>query len=210
MGQGEPPFSVRIEDTIVKEIKEGLRAIGRYCPNDLVKNAREKESKVKNSNNKELPNEFIQLDKEIKIDAEDENIKKFSETILKFVESIAHFFEKLSGLRFEINSAGSFPLGNKIEAIDEFDFVLEWINMPKELTELGFWQMWDFDYNRRSDRNSPGITRCLFEILLLEIQDVEKVTVTTLIQKKFATNLVILWECSYCINMRLAWTLHFL
>ena len=199
MGQGEPPFPVHIEDTIVKEIKEGLRAIGRYCPNDLVKNAREKESKVKNSNNKELPNEFIQLDKEMKIDAEDENIKKFSETILKFVENIAHFFEKLSGLRFEINSAGSFPLGNKIEAIDEFDFVLEWINMPKELTELGFWQMQNLDYNRRSDRNYPGmITRCLFEKLLLEIQDVEKVTVTTLIQKKFATNLVILWECSYC------------
>ena len=63
---------------------------------------------------------------------------KISKSLVKLFESIAHFFEKLSGLRFEINSAGSFPLGNKIEAIDEFDFVLEWINMPKELTELGF------------------------------------------------------------------------
>ena len=198
MGQGELPFRIDIEDTIVKEIKESLRPIARYCPDEIVKNAREKESKVKKSNKKELPNVFIQLDNEIKIDVEDGHIKEFSETILKFVEGIALFFEKISGLTFKINPAGSFPLGNKIEQIDEFDFVLEWINMPKELADLYFLEFEALQYCRTPANNSPGmIITSLFRELSFDLQDVEKVTINTLIQKKFATNLVILWECSY-------------
>ena len=195
MGQGEPPFPINIEDTIVKEIKERLKPIGRYCPDEIVKNAREKESKVKKPNNKELPNVFIQLDNEIKIDIEDGHIKEFSETILKFVEGIAHLFQKLSGLRFNIYRAGSFPLGNKIEQIDEFDFVMEWIDFPKELMELHFSEFRRFYYRRRSVTNYPGM---IIRQLLLEFQDVEKVSIKTLIQKRFAMNLVISWKCSYC------------
>ena len=195
MGQGEPPFPIDIEDIIVKEIKERLKSIGRYCPDEIVKNAREKERKVKKSNNKDLPNVFIQIDNEIKIDIQDGHIKEFSETVLKFVEGIAHFFQKLSGLRFVINPAGSFPLGNKIEQIDEFDFVLEWVNLPKELTKLHLSEIREFYYRRRSVINYPGM---IIWQLLLEFQDIESVSIKTLIQKRFAMNLVISWKCSYC------------
>ena len=182
-------------DTIVKEIRKSFRDIGRYCPEDIVKKARVKENKLKKPGNKEISNLLIQLDDGIKINIEDGHVKKFSNTILEFVKGITHFIEELSGLKFKINPAGSFPLGNKIEHIDEFDFVLEWINMPKKLTELTLREIGDLYFKVGPLINYSGMK---IRQLLLECQDVENITIKTLIQKKFAMNLVVSWKCSSC------------
>ena len=195
MGQGEAPFHFRTRNDIVEEVQESLRNIGRCCPDYIVKNAREKESTIKKPANKELSNVFVQLDNEIKINTKDGQIKEFSETILKFVKGIAHFIELLSGLKFKINPAGSFPLGNKIEHIDEFDFVLEWIDMPKKLKEFSVQEIGNLYFKRGPVKYYPGM---IIRKLLLKCQNVDNITIKTLIQKGFAMNLVISWECSYC------------
>ena len=189
------PFHFGKGNYIVEEVKESLGDIGRYCPNYIVRNAREKGNTMKKPANKELSNLFIQLDNELKVDIEDEQIKEFSETILKFVKGIAQFIELSSGLKFKINPAGSFPLGNKIEHIDEFDFVLEWNDIPKSLTEFSVKEIGNLYFRRGPLKYYPGI---LIRELLLKCQNVDNITIKTLIQKTFAMNLVISWECSYC------------
>ena len=161
----------------------------------MVKNARERKSTVKTSNKNELASLLIQLDNEIKIDTEDDHIKEFSETVLKFVKGIAHYICKLSGLLFTVNPAGSFPVGNKIVQIDEFDFVLEWIDTPNELLKLSLQEIDDLYFKKDPVVHYPGM---IIRQLMLECQDVDNVTIKTLIQKRFAMNLVISWDCLYC------------
>ena len=192
MGHKVKSWDFQIEGDIVERVKESLRDIGRYCPDCIVKKARGKESTMKQPDNKELPNALIQFDNEIKIDIDNRHIQEFSEAILKFVKGIAHFIEKSTGLLFKINPAGSFPLGNKIEEIDEFDFVLEWINMPKKLMELPLQDICDISIKPDSF-HYPGM---VIRQLLLECQYVDNVTITILTQKRFAMNLVISWKCS--------------
>ena len=192
MGRKVKSWDFQIEGDIVERVKESLRYIGGYCPDSIVKKAREKESTVKQPVNKELPNALIQLDNEIKIDIDNEHMQEFSEAILKFVKGISLFIEKSTGLLFKINPAGSFPLGNKIEEIDEFDFVLECINMPKTLMELPLQDIRDISF-KPDHFHYPGM---IIRPLLLECQYVDNVTITTLIQKRFAMNLVISWKCS--------------
>ena len=90
------------------------------------------------------------LDREIQIDIKDQGIKKFGNEVLLFVETIVKCFE-IYEPKFRVTLAGSFPLGLKIEEMDEFDFVFEWINMPEQLTEI-----WEY----RSEgyyKNTKGI-----------------------------------------------------
>ena len=194
MGQGEAPWHFQIDAVVVEEAIKSFRHIGRYCPEDIVKKTRGKYGTVKKPGNKGISELLVQLDNEIKIDIEDEHVKKFSNAILKFVKAITHFIEELSGLKFKISPAGSFPLGNKIEQIDEFDFVLEWINMPKRLTELTLRDLGHLYLNTVDPlRAFHGM---IIHQLLLECQEVENITIKTLIQKRFAMNLVISWKCS--------------
>ena len=195
MGQGEVTWNFRRKDAIVKEVRKSFRDIGRYCPEDIVKKSRGNKRRVKKPGNKEISNLLIQLDNEIKVNIEDGHVKKFSNTILKFVKGITYFIEESSGLLFKINPAGSFPLGNKIEHIDEFDFVLEWINVPKELTELTILEIGNLYFKEGTLIEYP---RMIIHQLLLECLDVENITIKTLIQKKFAMNLVISWKCLSC------------
>ena len=186
-----------------------MRDIGRYCPDYIVKSAREKKSTFKTPKNNESSNLFIQLDNEIKIDIEDDHIKEFSETILKFVKTIADIICKLSGLLFKVNPAGSFPMGNKIGQIDEFDFVLEWIDMPKDLTNLSLQEISSLYFERGPVKRPYKEMIHIREIhypdmiirqIFLECQDVDNITIKTLIQKRFAMNLIISWGCLNCHN----------
>ena len=70
-------------------------------------------------------NDFIKLDHEMRIEKDDEGVKRFADIVFLFVESLAEIIGLyLNELELTVTLAGSFPLNLKILNLDEFDFVL--------------------------------------------------------------------------------------
>ena len=188
---------------MVKKVEASLANIGGYCPKDILKNAREK-----NHSEKELFRDYLEtvlenLDREILIDIKDEGIKKFGNAVQFFVEKVIGCFEKLCGLKFTVTPAGSFPLGLKIEEIDEFDFVLNWSNMPKQVHELSRNEI-EFFF-KENFKNTTGIA---LQVILSKCKNTGKVSIERLTCQEAAINLILSWlcpgGCRHYISMDLA------
>ena len=124
----------------------------------------------------------------MQIDIDNEGIKRFGNEVLLFVKAVIDCLETLYGLKFRITPKGSFPLGLKIEEMDKFDFTLEWINMPEQVSELSKEEL-DFIF-KENTKNTIGIA---IQSILLECKSTGKVSVEGLTCKESAINIMLSW-----------------
>ena len=177
--------TISVDRNLVENVEATLRNIGGYCPSDIVAKAREKNPCITNADPDDLETLLENLDREIQIDIKDQGIKKFGNEVLLFVETIVKCFE-IYEPKFRVTPAGSFPLGLKIEEMDEFDFVLEWINMPEQLTEI-------CEYSSEGYyKNTKGIP---LHVILSKCKNTGKVSIERLTCQKPAINIVLSWSC---------------
>ena len=189
--------TISVDRNLVENVEATLRNIGGYCPSDIVAKAREKNPCITNADPDDLETLLENLDREIQIDIKDQGIKKFGNEVLLFVETIVKCFE-IYGLKFRVTPAGSFPLGLKIEEMDEFDFVLEWINVPEQLTEI-------CEYSSEGYyKNTKGIP---LHVILSKCKNTGKVSIERLTCQKPAINIVLSWSCQEAVSTVLAWIL---
>ena len=177
--------TISVDRNLVENVEAILRNIGGYCPSDIVAKAREKNPCITNADPDDLETLLENLDREIQIDIKDQGIKKFGNEVLLFVETIIKCFERY-GLTFRVKPAGSFPLGLKIEEMDEFDFALEWINMPEQLLEFKEY------ISKGYYKNTKGIP---LQVILSKCRNTGKVSIKRLTCQKPAINIVLSWSC---------------
>ena len=179
----DPKFLWR-QTSIFKDFSKILN----FCPSSILENAKKRrDSKLLHHD--VAPNDFVKLDNIIKIDKTDEEIKLFSNTVFQCVETlgkcIAYSFYDFN---CKVLPAGSFPLNLKIEAIDEFDFILileskvkaykieNWVELEKFHTK-----------DELADIVKDIFLTCNYDKLFCEIN---------LFRKAYAVNIVIFWICS--------------
>ena len=165
-------------------VAEDFSKIPKFCPSSILERVKRSKSMCHDP----AANNFWKLDNIIKIDKDDETIKSFSDTVFRCVEAIGKCIQySLHDFGCTVIPAGSFPLNLKIEAIDEFDFVLILESQKKsykmdDLVELlAFREKHDF-----AD---------IIEDILREFHCVKLFCEMNLFQKYHAVNIIMSWVC---------------
>ena len=165
-------------------VAEDFSKIPKFCPSSILERVKRSKSMCHDP----AANNFWKLDNIIKIDKDDETIKSFSDTVFRCVEAIGKCIQySLHDFGCTVIPAGSFPLNLKVEAIDEFDFVLILESQKKsykmdDLVELlAFREKHDF-----AD---------IIEDILREFHCVKLFFEMNLFQKYHAVNIIMSWVC---------------
>ena len=170
-------------------IFEDFSKILNFCPSSILEKAKRRRNSNKLFRHDPALNDFVKLDDIIKIDKDDEEVKLFSNTVFQCVETlgkcIAYSFDHFN---CKVLPAGSFPLNLKIEAIDEFDFVLI-LDSKLESYKIENWVKLAAFHKRKelADLVKDIFLTCNCDKLLCEMN---------LFQKSYAVNIVISWICS--------------
>ena len=128
-----------------------------------------------------MANDFIKLDHKIRIEKDDEGVKRFTDTIFLSIESLAQIIGLyLDELKLTVKPAGSFPLNLKIENLDEFDFILI----------LGY---------KSKNLHVPNLPHLELVKVMKEIfnrcKDNQDFPELNLLRKDHALNLIFYWKC---------------
>ena len=170
-------------------IFEDFSKILNFCPSSILEKAKRRRDSNKLFRHDPALNDFVKLDNIIKIDKDDEEVKLFSNTVFQCVETlgkcIAYSFDHFN---CKVLPTGSFPLNLKIEAIDEFDFVLI-LDSKLESYKIENWVKLAAFHKRKelADLVKDIFLTCNCDKLLCEMN---------LFQKSYAVNIVISWICS--------------
>ena len=170
-------------------IFEDFSKILNFCPSSILEKAKRRRDSNKLYSHDPAPNDFVKLDNIIKIDKFDEEAKLFSNTVFQCVETlgkcIAYSFNDFS---CKVLSTGSFPLNLKIEAIDEFDFVVILESKVKSYKIENWVKLVAFHERKElADLVKDIFHTCNCDKLLCEMN---------LFRKGYAVNIVISWICS--------------